>query len=68
MDNPFIYMVNETNDGGTLFSAPDTVMPSLIAIFLEQGYRIVTHAEYDQALRNAELADAEAAEESTHAS
>ncbi|MBC8249739.1 MAG: hypothetical protein H8E90_08685 [Anaerolineales bacterium] len=68
MDNPLIYMVNETNDGGTCFSAPDTAIPGLIAFFLSQGYRIATRAKYDQALRNAELADAEAAEESTHAS
>lgn len=66
MDNPSIYMVNETNDGGVRFSAPDTAMPGLIAIFLSQGYRITTRAEYDQALRNAELVDAEVAEESRY--
>ena len=66
MDNPFIYMVNETSDGGVRLSAPDTAMPFLIAILLGQGYHIATRAEYDQALRNAELADAKAAEESRY--
>jgi|GEM_PF-4905807 len=66
MNNPSIYMVNKTNDGGARFSAPDTAKPRIMDIFLSQGYRVVTRAEYDQALRNAELADAEAAEESSH--
>ena len=68
MDNSFTYMINETNDGGVSFSAPDTAMPGWVAVFLGHGYRIATRAEYDQALRNAELADAEAAEESNYAS
>ncbi len=66
MNEPYTYLVNETNDGAIRLSAPDGALPGIKALLLNAGYRTATHQEFRQALRNAALADAEAAEESSN--
>jgi len=63
MDEQAIYMVNNASDGAVGFTAPDAVIPGLLAILWDNGFHIATRTEYRQAIRNAELVDAGTAEE-----
>lgn len=64
MDNQPVYLVNEAGNGAIRLSAPDKALPGILQLLRDAGYHAATRQEFHQALRNAELADAEAAEES----
>lgn len=60
MTDEHIYLVKNETNGTIRISTLGKALPSLMEFLAELGYRTATHAEFRQALHNAELTDAKA--------